>query len=154
LTRHLSIIGAPIVEQFFRHARKLNPVDLVFITLESEFILLNQRTNSPPPTNTFTRTTSEIMFIDWFNLFIPFDYLPNWRRPPLHNELLHVFCLVRELAGVQQENRSVAMRCHPSIQTSQISAGDELRRGSFTVGVSATITALRASAPEKPSTYN
>ena len=85
---------------------------------------------------------------------IPFDYLPNWRQHALRNDFLHVFCLVRELAGVQQENRSVAMRCHPSIQTSQISAGGELRRGSFTLGVSATITALRASAPEKPSTYN
>ena len=56
-----------------------------------------------------------IIFIDLSNLFIAFDYLPNWRQHPPHNELLNVFCLVRELAGVLTGNRSIAVRCRPSI---------------------------------------
>jgi hypothetical protein len=92
---------------------KLRSIDLLFIILD--FVLLNPECKSAAHKRTRTYY-SEIIFIDSFNLFIAFDYLPIWRQHPPHNELPYALWLFRVLAGVQPGDRSVsvAMRCRPS----------------------------------------
>jgi len=69
--------------------------------------------NSPTQTH-----HSEIIFIDLSNLFIAFDYLPNWRQYPPHNELLFAFWLVRVLAGVQSGDLLRRSRYRPPAKLS------------------------------------
>jgi hypothetical protein len=112
LARHLFTIGAPIVEQFFRHYSQMNPIDLVS---SPRIHLLNPAQIVRP--HKYLHALFEIIIIDSSNLFIAFDYLPNWRQHPPHNELPYAFWLVRFLAGMQSGDGSVnvAMRCRPSI---------------------------------------
>jgi hypothetical protein len=115
LARHLLTIAPSIVEQFFRnrsqpkfHRSSFHPSRIHFVkpSLPMDY-----------PLKTRAHTLLGITIIDSLNLFIAFDYLPNWPQHPPHNELLYAFWLVRVLATVQSGDRSVkvAMRCHPSI---------------------------------------
>jgi len=93
-----------IVENIFRNRSPLNSLDEFFVPITGH--------------NALNTHYSEIIFIDSFNLFIAFDYLPNWRQHPPHNEVPIAFGLfVFWPAGMHPGDRpvNVAMRCRPSI---------------------------------------
>jgi hypothetical protein len=57
----------------------------------------------------------EIIFIDSSNLFIAFDYLPNWRQHPPHNELLYAFWLFSRVG--QGANRGPISECSDALSS-------------------------------------